>query len=795
MQVVEAGTGALLPGMLVELIGANDRVLQQGLTNADGRRFFPLARTGEYRIRVRRIGFNPVVGPPVVALTLDTIATTITASLRRTTLDAMAVSARRCSRDAFSDPTSAALWENIRAALTTAVLTRDEGVVTAELRAFRRQLDPERRVVSEFVGLPRLIEASRPYASLPPDDLERGGYMRVTSTGPEFHAPDERVLLSDEFVASHCFEVIRGSDATAGLLGVRFTPAERRGLNDIAGTLWVDPQSVELRYLDYWYLIDRMPRSAIGEDRSGGQVLFTRLPNGLWMVSAWRLRMPRFDDNAALDMLSGVQGFEEFGGVVTPVGGDSTHVPSTVELPYRALLAPSRITGEVYDSLAGRPLFGARAWLVPIEGPAIRAAGLAPRGLRMAVEARADTADRAGGFHIENVPAGTYRLGIVHAALDSLGIIPTEYEILVRPGTRVNATLAIPSLAGLARGCARPAGMSTGEHGGVIIGSVLGAGDQAPLVNATVRASWVNLSRRRRRELSTSMVSVDATTDSVGNFRICGAPDSTVVVVQAAGPTVRSGEVRTTVNSFGLAQVNIRLAETGEGEPALASSIVSGVVTDSLGNAISGAEVRLDNANISHETDVGGFFRFVGVQPGTRSLEVRRIGAEPVLRSFDVLAGDSTAVTVSLARMRTLDAMRVTAQRPISTMVEEVVARHKSGRGYLLTQDKIRQQRTVSGMLQMVPGVRLAAGGMGDSNQWVALMRSMAFTGRTECIARVFMEGRETDYNEIESLAPDQIGAIEIFPRPGMAPLFTRGRSIMNRDDTCGVLVFWMIHS
>src|SRR5205085_3391929 len=125
--------------------------------------------------------------------------------------------------------------------------------------------------------------------------LSDSGYMRAAPDGTTFYGPDELVLASDEFVRDHCFDVVRGAEGgrAAGLLGLRFTPTRRRA-SDIAGVLWVDPASAALQHLDFWYEDPRLPGAAHGAERSGGQVVFGRLPMGHWIVTAWRLRMPRF---------------------------------------------------------------------------------------------------------------------------------------------------------------------------------------------------------------------------------------------------------------------------------------------------------------------------------------------------------------------------------------------------------------------------------------------------------------------------------------------------------------------
>lgn len=55
---VRSPTGAALAGALVALIGSEEQVAAEGLSNAQGLRVLR-APEGVYRIRIRRIGFQP----------------------------------------------------------------------------------------------------------------------------------------------------------------------------------------------------------------------------------------------------------------------------------------------------------------------------------------------------------------------------------------------------------------------------------------------------------------------------------------------------------------------------------------------------------------------------------------------------------------------------------------------------------------------------------------------------------------------------------------------------------------
>jgi hypothetical protein len=77
------------------------------------------------------------------------------------------------------------------------------------------------------------------------------------------------------------------------------------------------------------------------------------------------------------------------------------------------------------------------------------------------------------------------------------------------------------------------------------------------------------------------------------------------------------------------------------------------------------------------------------------------------------------------------------------------------------------------------------------NNQWVAWMRNLRDPMHPECIARVFIDGRERDYDEIWILGPEDIEAIEVYRDPVQAPDFAKGGSHYGYDELCGIVIVW----
>jgi hypothetical protein len=164
--------------------------------------------------------------------------------------------------------------------------------------------------------------------SLPAESLAARGFARPDSLGVTmYYGPDLPVLTSEVFLGQHCFRIRRAEGPSRdSLVGLGFEPVAGRGLVDVAGVLWLDRQSAELRALEFRYtnLGQWAGRGATG------LVVFERLPNRAWVIRRWFIRMPiprvgpkplqlgGLVPTAPIDTI-GVAGYREEGGWITVV--------------------------------------------------------------------------------------------------------------------------------------------------------------------------------------------------------------------------------------------------------------------------------------------------------------------------------------------------------------------------------------------------------------------------------------------------------------------------------------------
>jgi hypothetical protein len=180
------------------------------------------------------------------------------------------------------------VWEEARKALEATSLTSGLGIYSYMIRQYERDLDPQgSEVMSEESRIQQGVMES-PFRSLDVDSLLSRGFIHGDDDGSTFYAPDADVLLSDPFLDTHCMSLTEGGGEAEGLLGLSFRPTEDRGVLDISGVLWLDPENAELQWLDYRYEFLDFPDA----ERLGGQVRFEGLPNGTWIVSEWYIRTP-----------------------------------------------------------------------------------------------------------------------------------------------------------------------------------------------------------------------------------------------------------------------------------------------------------------------------------------------------------------------------------------------------------------------------------------------------------------------------------------------------------------------
>ena len=516
-------------GALAHLVNGTGAIVDKALTDASGRALFMGVDKGEYHVRVEMIGMTSATSSIVaVAEGLRTVVI-IRLEFRPIGIRGLdVVSGERCRVRPAGGLLAADLWAEARKALTLAVYTGERHVYTFETRMYERDLDREGRVLRREVLSEREAAMRTPFVSRPPEELMATGFVQ----SEWYFAPDAKLLLSDAFLDSHCF-VMRLSDReeTSGLVGLAFEPLGRRGRTvDIAGTLWIDPETSELRWLEFRYTnLD----PDVAHDDVGGRVYFRRMPQGSWIVPEWWIRMPTIARQRDADGRSRryVAGFRQVGGVVLEVRERS------------GTALTGSIAGIVVDSL-GYLLRDARIGLVGSDREVI--------------------SDADGRFRITGLSAGVYEVRATTDALEALGHSADIVMQEVRLGAVARVKLFMPSAsAALSRICDAQLAKSGRDAGprGIVHGWVRDLGSGRSVSDALVRVEWLenvslDVPERSRPQIGIAasdslkaprpvmrggyLRGYEVISDEKGYYRVCGVPEVDAISVIATVDDVRS---------------------------------------------------------------------------------------------------------------------------------------------------------------------------------------------------------------------------------------------------------------
>ncbi|HEX8672519.1 MAG TPA: carboxypeptidase regulatory-like domain-containing protein, partial [Longimicrobium sp.] len=402
--LVAADRGTPLAGATVTLLDEGGQAVAAASSRANGGFTLTAPAAGRYRVRAERVGHASTLSAPFSLAAGETFTLRLAAESGGVQLEGIRAVAgdRGCVVNPRAGARTAAVWEEARKVLSATRLSERSAGTLYTIRRFRRELDASTsmtRAAQEDTTLGRSLV---PFRSLPPEELARDGYVRREGRDNVFFAPDAQVLLSDEFLDGHCFRVVPGSGEAAGMIGLAFEPVRGRRLPDVQGTLWLDPASAELRFMEFAYT----GLAAIAQgDSWGGTVEFDQTDAGTWIVNRWKLRLPVVGrvvnprGRSVADAPVGVVSISEVGAEV--LGAGATTVTGVV-------------AGTVFDSTRARPLAGAV--------------------VRLAGTGHSATTDASGAFRIAEVPAGRYEVEFTHPRADSLQWKPDVAEVAVADG-------------------------------------------------------------------------------------------------------------------------------------------------------------------------------------------------------------------------------------------------------------------------------------------------------------------------------------------------------------------------
>jgi hypothetical protein len=290
-ELVEQETGAPIAGAFVFLMDLQGQRLGGTMTRPDGRFRLEARRAGQYLLRAERMGYVTALSDTLDLVPGDAVPYRFAIPVRPFALDEIRAEAdRRCLVRPEQGLAMAQVWEEASKAFRAAAVTEREELYIYVARYRSQQLHPRNLDVQEGEEWEQVLVGRVPFISLEPAEMVEQGFVHPDGDQLVYYAPDTDLLLSDAFLDIHCLRLAGSPRDRPGWIGVEFEPIPGRDLPGIAGAVWLDVATSELRRLEYRY-VGRLPVRA-GRRHAGGMVSFQRLPTGAWIVRDWWIRIP-----------------------------------------------------------------------------------------------------------------------------------------------------------------------------------------------------------------------------------------------------------------------------------------------------------------------------------------------------------------------------------------------------------------------------------------------------------------------------------------------------------------------
>jgi hypothetical protein len=520
VEVVELSNGKPIVGANVSLVDDHGMSVLGNFSDQGGHTALRAPTTGLYIVRSDKVGYDTWTSV-LLHVTGTPIHLRVGMAPSRNPPTVIARSETACQLLTPPGTTAGDLWIEIKKGLTATALTEAQGLVPLDVDLYERALDRNLGVVSEKTEQ-RLRIARRPATGISWDQIDSTRRGAV-SGGDVYRAPDAALLVSDQFVKSHCYAAIRGYGPETGLTGLEFRPARVGSQPELTGILWLDPKANTLRSLSFDYVNLPIP---LRVTRTTGRLEFQQLPGGQWIVPRWYIRMPRVAQISSTDVASPsvardtLVGYQEVGGASRPTGTAAPSSPtnaagsaapgnsaqaSSAGKPSDATIDPtaqSLITGIVYDSTTNSPLKDVQ----------VSTGG-----------GRFKTTTSAGGRYELAVDAPlSDTIVFEHPRLRLFRVADRMQSISVPSAARGQANVLVPSYATLRKKLCGPNETGTDAQG-IAAGYVRDTGGK-PVPNAHVWATWqISWVEQHGRLVATNQQrTVETDTNSDGSYLMCG---------------------------------------------------------------------------------------------------------------------------------------------------------------------------------------------------------------------------------------------------------------------------------
>ncbi|MEO8000181.1 MAG: carboxypeptidase-like regulatory domain-containing protein, partial [Gemmatimonadaceae bacterium] len=376
-------------------------------------------------------------------------------------------------------------------------------------------------------------------------------------------------------------------------------------------------------------------------------------------------------------------------------------------------------------------------------------------------------------------------------SFDSTGLGTLQRSVVIQATNDTQLSVHTPSLATIWKQLCN--GVKTsGLDSGIAWGTVRDAATGIRQSGAAVGFTWYDASVAKNKKMLVQEVARDVRTDSTGVYYACGLPTEIRVSSEATGTRSASGVIEYLIGARRMMRIDLLVStdmvlQPIDRERTPAESIAAlkphgratlrGVIRDTKGVLVPNAMITLASLDTMVRSDERGEFRLSSLPAGTHVLQARSVGFTPASMLIDLVPDSTTAAVLLVAKANELAVVNVRAERVAGRDKVGYDERRREGWGYALEHKDFKNRPDVASILQQTPGLNLKRVRPGEF-----IVQTMA-----PCTV-VYVDGGRTSIDALAAYQPDDLRAIEVYPRYVSSPPMY---AVIQMGSGCGTILFW----